>query len=232
MTVEFIRVANLEKTYSEGENLLTVFAGVNLEFRRGESAALVGESGAGKSTLLHLLGALDRPSAGEIFMGERAISTFSGDQLADYRNRGVGYVWQNYHLLPEFTALENAMMPLLIGGASPKAASAAARDWLGRVGLAGRTQHRAGELSGGEQQRVAIARSLVADPVLLLADEPTGNLDFRTGEAIIELILGLPRDHNVAVVVATHNPSFAERCDRIYRIHQGRILDGRGTIPA
>lgn len=232
MSAEFIRVANLEKTYAEGEMLLTVFSGVNLEFRRGESAALVGESGAGKSTLLHLLGALDRPTAGEIYMGERAVSRFSDDQLADYRNRSVGYVWQNYHLLPEFTALENAMMPLLIGGASAEAASIAARDWLGRVGLAERTQHRAGELSGGEQQRVAIARSLVTDPMVLLADEPTGNLDFRTSEAIIELILGLPKDHNLAVVVATHNVSFAERCDRIYRIHEASVHDARGTIPA
>jgi lipoprotein-releasing system ATP-binding protein len=232
MPSESIRVADLEKTYAEGENLLTVFSGVNIEFRRGESAALVGESGAGKSTLLHLLGALDRPTAGDIYVGERAISTFSGDQLADYRNRSVGYVWQNYHLLPEFTALENAMMPLLIGGASPDVASAAARRWLNRVGLAERTQHRAGELSGGEQQRVAIARSLVTEPVLLLADEPTGNLDFRTGEAIIELILNLPKNHNVAVVVATHNLSFAERCDRVYRIHQARVLDGRGPIPS
>ena len=232
MPSESIRVAGLAKTYSEGENRLTVFSGADLEFRRGESAALVGESGAGKSTLLHLLGALDRPTGGDIYVGGRAISTFSDDQLADYRNRGVGYVWQNYHLLPEFTALENAMMPLLIGGASPDAASATARRWLGRVGLAERAQHRAGELSGGEQQRVAIARSLVTDPALLLADEPTGNLDFRTGESIIELIIGLPKDYNVAVVVATHNVSFAERCDRIYRIHEARIHDARGTIRA
>ena len=138
---------------------------------------------------------------------------------------------QNYHLLPEFTALENAMMPLLIGGARAEAASNTAREWLGRVGLAERTQHRAGELSGGEQQRVAIARSLVTDPLVLLADEPTGNLDFRTGEAIIELILSLPKDHNLAVVVATHNVSFAERCDRIYRIHEAGVHDARGTIP-
>jgi lipoprotein-releasing system ATP-binding protein len=232
MPSESIRVADLEKTYSEGENRLTVFSGVDLEFRRGESSALVGESGAGKSTLLHLLGALDRPTRGDIYVGEQPISGFSADQLADYRNRSVGYVWQNYHLLPEFTALENAMMPLLIGGATPEAASTSAREWLDRVGLAERTQHRAGELSGGEQQRVAIARSLVNNPALLLADEPTGNLDFRTSESIIDLILGLPKNHDVAVVVATHNLSFAERCDRVYRIHQARVLDGRGTIPA
>jgi len=226
MPSESIRVAGLAKTYFEGENRLTVFSGADLEFRRGESAALVGESGAGKSTLLHLLGALDRPTDGDIYVGGRAISTFSDDQLADYRNRGVGYVWQSYHLLPEFTALENAMMPLLIGGASPDAASATARRWLGRVGLAERAQHRAGELSGGEQQRVAVARSLANSPSIILADEPTGNLDVRNSDQVFSLLTRLAKENGQAVVLVTHNPEIANRCDSIKPMRDGQFVSG------
>jgi lipoprotein-releasing system ATP-binding protein len=220
-----LRVEQLAKTYRSGEADLTVFAGLDLELRSGESVALVGESGVGKSTLLHLLGALDTPSSGEIFFEGRALSKFPETDLADYRNRKVGYIWQNHHLLPGFSAIENVMMPLLIGDSQREAAEAAARKWLETVGLAQRAWHQAGELSGGEQQRVALARALVTGPRLLLADEPTGNLDPKTGESIIELVLDLPRSCNLAAMIATHNLGLAARCDRLLRMESGRCVE-------
>jgi lipoprotein-releasing system ATP-binding protein len=220
-----IRTEQLAKTYRSGESDLTVFAALDLELRAGESVALVGQSGVGKSTLLHLLGALDTPSAGEIYYESRALSKLPESQLADYRNRSVGYIWQSHHLLPEFSALENVMMPLLIGESPREAADAAARKWLDAVGLSQRAWHQAGELSGGEQQRVALARALVTGPRLLLADEPTGNLDQKTGESIIDLLLGLPRAHNLAAIIATHNVGLAGRCDRLLRMDAGRCFE-------
>ena len=218
-----VRAENLARTYRSGAIDLTVFSGLNLELYFGESVAVIGESGAGKSTLLHLLGALDRPTAGEIHFESQPLSERSDTELAGMRNRQIGFVWQSYYLQPEFTALENVMMPLLIGETARREAESKARPWLERVGLADRASHRAGELSGGEQQRVTIARALVTEPKLILADEPTGNLDAGNAEAIMDLLVGLPRAHKLTVVIATHSLALARRCDRVFRIDSGQI---------
>ena len=223
MSETLIRLEKLVKTYRSGDSVLSVLSELNLELYRGESVAVVGESGVGKSTLLHLLGGLDTPTSGEVIFQSSAISGFGEAELADFRNHQTGYIWQNFHLLPEFTAVENAMMPLLIAGQTQAQAEPQARQWLERVGLADRGHHRAGELSGGEQQRVTIARALVTGPKLLLADEPTGNLDQETGEKVIDLLVSLPRDHGVTLVVATHNLGFAGCCDRVLHIEAGSI---------
>ncbi len=221
-----IRVSDLSKRYRSGSSELVVLDRLNFEIAAGERLALVGESGAGKSTLLHLLGGLDRPSEGRIYYGERDL-TFLGDAaLANFRNRELGFVWQTHYLLPEFTALENVMMPLLIRGLSQSEASPAASALLDEVGLKARAHHRAGELSGGEQQRVVLARALVGAPRFLFADEPTGNLDFRTGEMIIGLLNDLHRSHQLTSIYVTHNLSFAKRCDRILRLEAGALLEG------
>src|ERR1700689_4096410 len=191
-----IRAVNVGKTYRSGGADLVIFAGLSLEVSRGEKLALVGESGAGKSTLLHLLGGLDRPSEGEIYFGQNDICKLPPAGLAEFRNREVWFVWQIPSLLAEFTALENVMMPLLIRGQAREKAEPTALARLDEVGLHNRAPHRAGELSGGEQQRVGLARALAGDPSVLLADEPTGSLDFRTGEMIESLLHDLHRSHN------------------------------------
>lgn len=225
-----LRAESLAKRFPAPDGKLTVFSGVSLEIARGERVALTGESGAGKSTLLHLLGLLDTPTAGRVFIhGERA-SSLSEPALAAIRNRAIGFVWQMNTLLPEFTALENVMMPLLIRGASRPESAAAARERLDEVGLAPRARHLAGELSGGEQQRAVLARALVTRPAILLADEPTGNLDEHTGLQIIELIERIHRDHSLATLYVTHNPAFARRADRILRLASGR-LEAAGALP-
>src|SRR5215469_13623635 len=206
--VSAIRVVNLTKTYRSGGANLAVFSGLNFEVAPGEKLALGGESGAGKSTLLHLLGGLDRPTEGAIYFGQQDISSLSGSELAEFRNREIGFVWQIQSLLAEFSALENVMMPLLIRGVSRVQAGPQAMARLHEVGLRDRASHRAGELSGGEQQRVVLARALVGNPSVLLADEPTGNLDFRTGEMIFELLEGLHRSHQLTSVFVTHNLAF------------------------
>lgn len=216
-----IRGVNLTRKYRSGGNDLIIFAGLNFEVPRGERLALIGESGAGKSTLLYLLGGLDRPSEGTIYFGHQDISRLSDTELAEFRNREIGFVWQNHSLLPEFTALENVIMPLLIRGASVADATVPALARLDEVGLRNRATHRAGELSGGEQQRVALARALAANPTILLADEPTGNLDFRTGEMIISLLEDLHRTHKLTSIFVTHNHSFAIRCDRVLQLDKG-----------
>jgi len=221
-----IRVRGLSKVYQSGSSDLVVFSGVDLDVDRGEMLALVGESGAGKSTLLHLLGGLDRPSGGTIYYGGTEISGLSDSAQADFRNRVIGFVWQIHYLLPEFTAQENVMMPLLIRGAPRDQAASESLARLDEVGLRARSSHRAGELSGGEQQRVVLARALVGRPQVLLADEPTGNLDFRTGEMIFELLAGLHRSHRLTSVFVTHNLSFARRCDRVLTMEKG------GLVPA
>jgi lipoprotein-releasing system ATP-binding protein len=193
--------------------------------------ALVGESGAGKSTLLHLLGGLDSPTTGTIYYKSKDISGLGDSDLADFRNREVGFVWQIHYLLPEFTALENVMMPLLIRGGSQAEAASASMARLEEVGLGARTGHRAGELSGGEQQRVALARALVANPSVLLADEPTGNLDFRTGEMIFHLLTDLHRSHQLTSIFVTHNLSFAGRCDRVLRLEAGSLAGSSPVQP-
>ena len=200
-----------------------VFEDLTLDVRRGERVAIIGASGAGKSTLLHLLGCLDRPSKGKIYFGQQDTSGLSERDLADFRNKTLGFVWQNPSLLPEFTALENVTMPLLIRGVRPEEAGQAARRKLDEVGLRARETHRAGELSGGEQQRVSLARALAGEPQVLLADEPTGNLDHRTGELILGLLTDLHRTHDLTSVFVTHNLSFAERCDRVLELKKGRL---------
>ena len=219
-----VRVENLRKVFRTGAVDLIVIDDANFELRSGESVALVGESGAGKTTLLYLLGALDNLTSGEIYFDAKPLSKRSETDLAAFRNTSIGYVWQNYHLLPEFSALENVMMPLIIGEANRAQAEKAALRWLAEVGLGDRAHHLAGELSGGEQQRVALARSLVTSPRLLLADEPTGNLDVGTAQGIMDIVLALPASHDLAVIVATHNLTFAERCDRVLRIEAGRVV--------
>lgn len=221
-----LRAEGLTKVYaevSEGAGGLELFRALDLTVYAGEMVAIVGESGVGKSSLLHLLAALDKPSAGEVYCGEKRLSRFSSRQAAEFRNRDVGYVWQFHYLLPEFSAVENVAMPLLARGVERKKALERAGYWLGEVGLAPRGSHRSGELSGGEQQRVSLARALVTEPKLLLADEPTGDLDTRTGEAVFELIQGLHRAHGLTSVLVTHNLEFAARCTRMLRLKGGRL---------
>jgi lipoprotein-releasing system ATP-binding protein len=220
-----IRAVCLEKRYRSGDGDLVIFRDLNLEIARGERIALVGESGAGKSTLLHLLGGLDRPTEGAIYFGQNDICQFSPEALAEFRNRELGFVWQIHSLLAEFTALENVMMPLLIRGQSREQAEPVSLARLDEVGLRNRATHRAGELSGGEQQRVVLARALVGNPGVLLADEPTGSLDFRTGEMIMGLIEDLHRARRLTSIHATHNLEFARRADRILKLERGGLRE-------
>ena len=226
MDEPYIRASGLAKIYKSGASDLVVFSGLDLDVQRGEMLALVGESGVGKSTLLHLLGGLDRPSEGKIYYGSKEISGLADSERADFRNREIGFVWQIHYLLPEFTALENVMMPLLIRGVPHTDASREAAERLEEVGLGARSSHRSGELSGGEQQRVVLARALVGRPSVLLADEPTGNLDFRTAEMVFELLEGLHRAHRLTSVFVTHNLSFARRCDRVFSLEKGGLVPG------
>ena len=209
-----LRAQRLSKFYQSGRDQLTVFANIDLEVRRGERLALTGESGAGKSTLLHLLGGLDFPSAGRILYEDQDISSLNEFRLAEYRNRHVGFVWQIHHLLPEFTALENVMMPMRkLGKLSPLQMAERAGQLLSSVGL-GSKLHRLGtHLSGGEQQRVAIARALANQPSVILADEPTGNLDVSNATIVFDLLTRLAKENGQAVILVTHNPDIASRCD-------------------
>ena len=218
-----IRAEGLSKSYRSGGAELVIFAGLEFEVARGERLALVGESGAGKSTLLHLLGGLDRPTEGAIYFEHKDICKLPRSELADFRNRELGFVWQIHTLLAEFTALENVMMPLLIRGQSRDQAEPASLARLDEVGLKNRATHRAGELSGGEQQRVVLARALIGDPKVLLADEPTGSLDYRTGDMIMGLIEDLHRSRNLTSIHVTHNLNFARRADRVLALERGRL---------
>src|SRR6202451_4022987 len=220
---EILRGENLRKTFRSGAQDVTPLAGINLTIARGEMVAVVGPSGTGKSTLLHLLAALDTPTSGTVYFAGRSLQSLSERELAEYRNRAVGFVWQRHHLLPDFTASENVAMPLLVQGKPLGEALKAAEDWLNEVGLASRGGQRAGELSGGEQQRVAIARALVNRPALLLADEPTGDLDERSAENIFELMQRLHKSHNLTSILATHNLSLARRTDRVLILEHGKL---------
>lgn len=218
-----IKIRNLRKEYTTGRGRLVLFDGLNLDVAEGEMLAIVGESGAGKSTLLHMLGALDTPSEGDVYCASIQLRNLSSSQAASFRNREVGYVWQFHYLLPEFTALENVAMPLLARGESRSNALKSARSWLEEVELSERGDHRAGELSGGEQQRVSLARALVTNPKVLLADEPTGDLDSRTAGVVFDLIERMHNQHRLTSVIVTHNQALAERCTRIVRLEKGRM---------
>jgi lipoprotein-releasing system ATP-binding protein len=218
-----LRAVNLTKVYSGRAEDVVVFRDLNLEVARGEMVAITGESGAGKSTLLHLLGGLDRPTSGSVKIGEFDIAKNAELDLACFRNRRIGFVFQFHHLLPEFSAAENVMMPLLISGLAKREAARRADVLLNRVGLTGRADHRPGELSGGERQRVALARALVASPALLLADEPTGNLDQRTGDEVHALIRELQKEERLTALIVTHNEKLASLCDRALRLEDGTL---------
>ncbi|MGB2591065.1 MAG: ABC transporter ATP-binding protein [Candidatus Acidiferrum sp.] len=223
---------SLKKIYGSGEKSLSVLADANLSLRKGEMVAIVAPSGAGKSTLLHLLAALDTPTSGTVYFADKAIETNDDAALAEYRNRAVGFLWQRHQLLPDFTATENVAMPLLLRGENFASAMATARKWIAEVGLESRADHRAGELSGGEQQRIAIARALVTGPSVLLADEPTGDLDEKNAWAVFEVLERLHRTHGLTSLIATHNLALAARCDRILGLEHG-VLQTRGaTAPA
>jgi len=219
-----IEVNNLEKTYKTPHGTLNLFAGLNLQVERGEMVAIVGQSGAGKSTLLHILGALDAPSAGTVYCASTNVAKLSPREAAAFRNREIGYVWQFHYLLPEFTALENVAMPLLARGAQKKEAMQLAANWLREVDLEDRGGHRPGELSGGEQQRVALARSLVNNPRVLLADEPTGDLDQTTAGRVFDLVERLHASHGLTSILVTHNLDLAARCTRALKLEGGRLV--------
>jgi len=222
MSEPLLEVVDLCKSYGAGESRVDVLKGISIQLGKGETVALLGASGAGKSTLMHILGALDRPTLGSVRYEGEDIFAKSESQLASFRNCSIGFVFQFHHLLPEFTALENVMMPAMINGTAKNEAVAAAREMLREVGLEHRLTHKPGELSGGEQQRVAVARALVLQPQLLLADEPTGNLDMKTSESIHELFEELHCRRGLSIMVVTHNERLAARTMR-----QIRLLDGK-----
>jgi lipoprotein-releasing system ATP-binding protein len=218
-----LRAERIKKVFRSGDSDLVLFDNLSFEVKRGEMLALVGESGAGKSTLLHILGALDSPSSGDVYCAHLRLNSLSGDAAADFRNREIGFVWQFHYLLPEFTAVENVAMPLLLRGQKWHQVEDDARTWLREVGLEQRSHHRSGELSGGEQQRVALARALITRPKILFADEPTGDLDNKTADAVFELIARLHREYQLTSFIATHNLAFARRCNRVLRLEKGHI---------
>jgi lipoprotein-releasing system ATP-binding protein len=221
---DFLVVADLFKSYRSGSERLDVLIGLSLTLAQGQMVAITGVSGSGKSTFLHVVGGMDRPDRGSIRVAGREMLDLNPDELSKFRNGTLGFVFQFHHLLPEFSAIENVMMPLLIRGEDPDTARRSAQAALEDVGLGGRAQHRPGELSGGEQQRAAIARSLVGRPKLLLADEPTGNLDPQTGDAIGTLLHELHVRHNLSSILVTHNEKLARICSRVYRLENGKLV--------
>jgi len=222
--MSFLEGRQLSKTYRNAEVPVIVFKDLDLEVQKGEMLAVVGPSGIGKSTLLHLLGGLDRPDSGTIRVDDKDLSALTADQLARFRNRNVGFVFQFHHLLPEFTAVENVAMPGWIGRADRDETLRRAGELLAELGLSDRSRHFPNQLSGGEQQRVAIARALLANPVLFLADEPTGNLDLGTSEKVFDLMRQCHRQRGLTSIIVTHNPDLAARCDRVFEMKQ----HGRG----
>ncbi|HYP88858.1 MAG TPA: ABC transporter ATP-binding protein [Polyangiaceae bacterium] len=235
MSEALVIVEDLQKSFLHMGRRLDVLKGIDLNIYAGQILAIVGASGAGKSTLLHCIGTLDLPSSGRIRLGGEELTTMSSARLAAIRNRSIGFVFQFHHLLPEFNALENVMLPGLIQGKSRKEMEKRAAALLTEVGLSHRISHRPGELSGGEQQRVAVARALVLDPKLLLADEPTGNLDSSTSDAIHDLFFQINKQHGTTIVVVTHNSAFAESMPRVVRMRDGKVETddvGRNQRPA
>jgi len=224
-----IRVSDLKKTFIKDGNHIEVLKGLNLEINKGESLAMLGVSGAGKSTLIHILGALDHPTSGKVLFDDIDIFSWGDNKIAEFRNRKIGFVFQLHNLLPEFSALENTMMPALIHGLSRREAKQRAESLLESVGLGHRFTHKSGELSGGEQQRVAVARALTMEPDILLADEPTGNLDTETGKKIEDILLGLNISKKITLVVVTHNKSLADRMQKRVGLRDGRTYDISST---
>lgn len=222
---ELLRVQNLKKVFRSGSSQLVLFENLSFQVRTGEMLAIVGESGSGKSTLLHILGVLDSASSGDVYFAKLDLGRLSEEAAAEFRGRELGFVWQFHYLLPEFTAVENVAMPLLMRGVAAEEAEQQALQWLQEVGLADRASHRSGELSGGEQQRVALARALVTRPKILMADEPTGDLDNRTADAVFDLIARLHRDYRLTSIIVTHNHAFARRCDRVLHLERGRMVE-------
>ena len=218
-----VLVENLGKEYATARGALRLFDKLELRVERGEMVAIVGRSGSGKSTLLHILGALDQPTEGRVVCADVDLGGLNLRTAAEFRNRKIGYVWQFHYLLPEFTAEENVALPLMARGEARATALTAAQKWLGEVGLADRATHRPGELSGGEQQRVALARALVTQPEILLADEPTGDLDETTSAMVFDLIERLHREHGLTSILVTHNEELAGRCTRALRLEGGRL---------
>ena len=222
-SAEILRTQALRKVFRSGGQEIAPVDGIDFSVREGEMISIVGPSGAGKSTFLHLLAALDTPTSGEVYFDRDSLGSLTEAELADYRNHSVGFVWQRHHLLPDFSAAENVAMPLLVSRRPLGEALKLAKEWLGEVGLADRAGQPAGQLSGGEQQRVAIARSLVNRPALLLADEPTGDLDERNAESVFELMHRLHESHHLTSIIATHNLSLARRTDRVLLLEHGRL---------
>jgi lipoprotein-releasing system ATP-binding protein len=212
------------RSFRQGRTILHVLRGIDLQAQAGELVALVGPSGSGKSTLLHIAGLLERPDEGEVYLDGEACSRLDDDRRTAIRRTNIGFVYQYHHLLPEFSAEENVVLPQMIAGHSRRRGCQRARELLGRLGLGDRLHHRPGQLSGGEQQRVAIARALANNPKMVLADEPTGNLDPATAEEVFDLFVALARDAGLAAVIATHNPSLAARMDRTVRLQDGHLI--------
>lgn len=222
MSNPLLQAVGLSKSFGDGRRL-QVLNDLDFEVAPGESVAIVGQSGVGKSTLLHVLGSLDRPTAGKVFFDGTDVFSLSDRDQAEFRNREIGFIFQFHHLLPDFTAVENVMMPQLIRGENPAQAERKAKDVLAQVGLAQRLTHKPGELSGGEQQRVAVARAIVQSPRAVLADEPTGNLDPETGAEVHSLLMELNRDHRITLVIVTHNQELAGMVDRMLHLEHGRL---------
>ena len=218
-----LSVKELQKSFSEGGNEIHVLQGVNFDLAEGERLAVVGESGVGKSTLLHILGTLDRPTGGKILFGGKQLPLDDEAALCEFRNRQIGFVFQFHYLLPDFSALENVMFPALVQGIEPAQAKREAVQLLDLVGLTDRLSHRPGKLSGGEQQRVAVARAVILKPKMVLADEPTGSLDLRIGEEVQDLLFRLNEEHGIGLIVATHNRQFAKKIGRCVELREGRL---------
>ncbi len=219
-----LKARNIHKSYPQGSGELKILKGIEIEIKAGEALSIVGASGSGKSTLLHILGTLDRPQSGEIFFKNEDILSYNDEQLAHFRNQKLGFIFQFHHLLPEFNVLENAMMPLLVSGEAKSSAQKKAKELLDYLGVGGRLEHFPSELSGGELQRTAIARALITKPELVLADEPTGNLDSENSRLVQDLLFSLQKELGIALVVVTHDMQFASRFSRLLKIQNGLLV--------